>query len=90
MPPRKSTSSVTPADPDDSLLQHSSPVAHTDKPVFATEQQLKARAEAGASVEVRQHEHALRIKGCHHTHGLFIYAWAGEEPDQANAISGNP
>ncbi|CDM30393.1 transcriptional regulator family: Histone-like TF [Penicillium roqueforti] len=51
MPPRKSTSSVTPADPDDSLLQHSSPVAHTDKPVFATEQQLKARAEAGASVE---------------------------------------
>ncbi|KAJ5985314.1 hypothetical protein N7522_012510 [Penicillium canescens] len=50
MPPRKSTSSVTPADPDDSLLQ--SPQApQTDKPVFATEQQLKARAEAGVSVE---------------------------------------
>ncbi|KAJ5135799.1 transcriptional regulator family: Histone-like TF [Penicillium bovifimosum] len=50
MPPRKSTSSVTPADPDDSLLQ--SPEAASEKPVFATEQQLKARAEAGASVEV--------------------------------------
>ncbi|KAJ9483149.1 hypothetical protein VN97_g10263 [Penicillium thymicola] len=51
MPPRKSTSSVTPADPDDSLLQQSPPAPQTDKPVFATEQQLKARAEAGASVE---------------------------------------
>ncbi|KAJ5561963.1 Histone-fold [Penicillium sp. DV-2018c] len=50
MPPRKSTSSVTPADPDDSLLQQS-PTAASEKPVFATEQQLKARAEAGASVE---------------------------------------
>ncbi|KAJ5516983.1 hypothetical protein N7527_008543 [Penicillium freii] len=51
MPPRKSTSSVTPADPDDSLLQQSPPAPQTDKPIFATEQQLKARAEAGASVE---------------------------------------
>ncbi|KAJ5482124.1 Histone-fold [Penicillium sp. IBT 31633x] len=51
MPPRKSTSSVTPADPDDSLLQQSPPAPQADKPVFATEQQLKARAEAGASVE---------------------------------------
>ncbi|KAJ5767092.1 Histone-fold [Penicillium nucicola] len=50
MPPRKSTSSVTPADPDDSLLQ-SPPAQQTDKPIFATEQQLKARAEAGVSVE---------------------------------------
>ncbi|KAJ5382934.1 Histone-fold [Penicillium concentricum] len=51
MPPRKSTSSVTPADADDSLLQQSPSAPHSDKPVFATEQQLKARAEAGASVE---------------------------------------
>ncbi|KAJ5860378.1 uncharacterized protein N7529_007688 [Penicillium soppii] len=51
MPPRKSTSSVTPADPDDSLLQQSSPAPQPDKPVYATEQQLKARAEAGASIE---------------------------------------
>ncbi|KAJ5329441.1 Histone-fold [Penicillium brevicompactum] len=51
MPPRKSTSSVTPADPDDSILQHSSPAPQPDKPVYATEQQLKARAEAGASIE---------------------------------------
>jgi hypothetical protein len=53
MPPRKSTSSVTPADPDDSLLQSPS-AQQTEKPVFATEQQLKARAEAGVSVEVSQ------------------------------------
>ncbi|CAG7923192.1 unnamed protein product [Penicillium olsonii] len=51
MPPRKSTASVTPADGDDSLLQHSSPAPQPDKPVYATEQQLKARAEAGASIE---------------------------------------
>jgi hypothetical protein len=43
---------MTPADPDESLLQHSSPVPQPDKPVYATEQQLKARAEAGASIEV--------------------------------------
>ncbi|CAG8362411.1 unnamed protein product [Penicillium salamii] len=51
MPPRKSTASVTPAEGDDSLLQHSSPAPQPDKPVYATEQQLKARAEAGASIE---------------------------------------
>jgi hypothetical protein len=44
---------MTPADPDDSLQQHSSPAPQPDKPVYATEQQLKARAEAGASIEVR-------------------------------------
>ncbi|CAG8129267.1 unnamed protein product [Penicillium salamii] len=51
MPPRKSTASVTPAEGDDSLLQNSSPAPQPDKPVYATEQQLKARAEAGASIE---------------------------------------
>lgn len=51
MPPRKSTSSVTPADADDSL-QQSPQQTQTDKTVTATEQQLKARAEAGVSVEV--------------------------------------
>lgn len=50
MPPRKSTSSVTPADPDESIQL--SPSAQTDKPITATEQQIKARAEAGVSVEV--------------------------------------
>ncbi|KAJ5152049.1 hypothetical protein N7492_010344 [Penicillium capsulatum] len=51
MPPRKSTSSVTPAEADDSL-QLSPPAANTaDKPVTATEQQLKARAELGVSVD---------------------------------------
>lgn len=49
MPPRKSTSSVTPADPDESIQL--SPSAQTDKPITATEQQIKARAEAGVSVE---------------------------------------
>ncbi|KAJ6102937.1 Histone-fold [Penicillium sp. IBT 16267x] len=51
MPPRKSTSSVTPADPDDTSLL--SPVAPTtsDKPITATEQQIKARAELGVSVD---------------------------------------
>ncbi|KAJ5279813.1 hypothetical protein N7478_005185 [Penicillium angulare] len=51
MPPRKSTSSVTPADPDDQSLL--SPVAPStsDKPITATEQQIKARAELGVSVE---------------------------------------
>ncbi|CAG8083657.1 unnamed protein product [Penicillium salamii] len=51
MPPRKSTASATPAEGDDSLLQNSSPAPQPDKPVYATEQQLKARAEAGASIE---------------------------------------
>lgn len=51
MPPRKSTSSVTAADPDDASLL--SPVAPTsDKPITATEQQIKARAELGVSVDV--------------------------------------
>ncbi|KAJ5794125.1 Histone-fold [Penicillium paradoxum] len=51
MPPRKSTSSVTPADPDESIIQHSPAAPQAEKPIFATEQQLKARAEAGTSVE---------------------------------------
>lgn len=52
MPPRKSTSSVTPAEADDSL-QLSPPAPSTaDKPITATEQQLKARAELGVSVDV--------------------------------------
>ncbi|KAJ6036322.1 hypothetical protein N7540_000601 [Penicillium herquei] len=51
MPPRKSTSSVTPADPDDhSQLSPMAP-ATADKPVTATEQQIKARAELGVSVD---------------------------------------
>ncbi|KAJ5107441.1 hypothetical protein N7456_004116 [Penicillium angulare] len=51
MPPRKSTSSVTPADPDDQ--SQLSPVAPStsDKPITATEQQIKARAELGVSVD---------------------------------------
>ncbi|KAJ5637508.1 hypothetical protein N7490_007387 [Penicillium lividum] len=51
MPPRKSTSSVNPADPEEvSLL---SPVAPStsEKPITATEQQIKARAELGVSVD---------------------------------------
>lgn len=52
MPPRKSTTSVTPAEADDSL-QLSPPAPSTaDKPVTATQQQLKARAELGVSVDV--------------------------------------
>lgn len=51
MPPRKSTSSVTPADPEEASLL--SPVAPApDKPITATEQQIKARAELGVSVDV--------------------------------------
>lgn len=51
MPPRKSTSSLTPADADADDSIQLSPQTQTDKPVTATEQQLKARAEAGVSVE---------------------------------------
>lgn len=50
MPPRKSTASMTPADEGDSL--QTSPQQTTDKPITATEQQIKARAEAGVSVDV--------------------------------------
>ena len=52
MPPRKSTSSVTPAEPEE--LSQSSPQAQStaDKPITATEQQIKARAELGVSVDV--------------------------------------
>ncbi|KAJ5677625.1 uncharacterized protein N7477_003258 [Penicillium maclennaniae] len=49
MPPRKSTSSMTPADEGDSLQM--SPQQTTEKPITATEQQIKARAEAGVSVD---------------------------------------
>lgn len=52
MPPRKSTSSVTPADPDESI-QASPQAQPSGETITATEQQLKARAEAGVSVEVR-------------------------------------
>ncbi|CAI7616588.1 unnamed protein product [Penicillium pancosmium] len=52
MPPRKSTSSVTPADPDESIQLSPQAQTSSDKPITATEQQLKARAEAGVSVEV--------------------------------------
>ncbi|CAI7653739.1 unnamed protein product [Penicillium manginii] len=51
MPPRKSTSSVTPADPDESIQLSPQAPTSSDKPITATEQQLKARAEAGVSVE---------------------------------------
>ncbi|KAJ5995592.1 hypothetical protein N7481_002569 [Penicillium waksmanii] len=51
MPPRKSTSSVTPADPDESIQLSPQAQTSSDKPITATEQQLKARAEAGVSVE---------------------------------------
>ncbi|KAJ5620542.1 Histone-fold [Penicillium lagena] len=50
MPPRKSTSSVTPADPDEST-QLSPTQQQPEKNITATEQQLKARAELGVSVE---------------------------------------
>ncbi|KAJ5664603.1 hypothetical protein N7462_011416 [Penicillium macrosclerotiorum] len=51
MPPRKSTSSVTPAETDEpSQLSPQAP-GTADKPVTATEQQLKARAELGVSVD---------------------------------------
>ena len=50
MPPRKSTSSMTPAEEGDSLQM--SPQQTTEKPITATEQQIKARAEAGVSVDV--------------------------------------
>ncbi|KAJ5310296.1 Nuclear GTP-binding protein NUG1 [Penicillium atrosanguineum] len=49
MPPRKSTASMTPAEEGDSLQM--SPQQTTDKPITATEQQIKARAEAGVSVD---------------------------------------
>ncbi|KAF7719406.1 DNA polymerase epsilon subunit D [Penicillium ucsense] len=51
MPPRKSTSSVTPADTEE--VSQLSPQAQgtADKPITATEQQIKARAEQGVSVE---------------------------------------
>lgn len=65
MPPRKSTSSVTPADADDSMAQHSSPPPQSDKPVYATEQQLKARAEAGASIEVSRISVIGAVSGTH-------------------------
>lgn len=61
MPPRKSTSSVTPADPDESIQL--SPSAQTDKPITATEQQIKARAEAGVSVEVCLPRHKTCLHG---------------------------
>ncbi|KAJ5893977.1 CBF/NF-Y family transcription factor [Penicillium taxi] len=50
MPPRKSTSSVTPGDIDDSSML-STQGQSTDKPITATEQQIKARAELGVSVD---------------------------------------
>ncbi|KAJ5218525.1 Histone-fold [Penicillium cinerascens] len=50
MPPRKSTSSMTPAEEGDSL-QVSPQQTQADKPITATEQQIKARAEAGVSVD---------------------------------------
>ncbi|KAJ5946493.1 hypothetical protein N7454_003332 [Penicillium verhagenii] len=51
MPPRNSTASVTPADLEEaSLLSPAAPSA-SEKPITATEQQLKARAELGVSVE---------------------------------------
>jgi hypothetical protein len=50
MPPRKSTSSVTATDPAEST--QASPTQQPEKNITATEQQLKARAELGVSVEV--------------------------------------
>jgi hypothetical protein len=41
---------MTPAEEGDSLQM--SPQQTTDKPITATEQQIKARAEAGVSVDV--------------------------------------
>lgn len=59
MPPRKSTSSVTPAEGDESLQLSPQTQTQTqsNKPVIATDQQIKARAEAGVSVEVSMQDH---------------------------------
>jgi hypothetical protein len=52
MPPRKSTSSVTPAETDEPSQSSPQAQSTTDKPITATEQQIKARAELGVSVDV--------------------------------------
>jgi hypothetical protein len=52
MPPRKSTSSVTPAETDEPSQLSPQVQSTTDKPITATEQQIKARAELGVSVDV--------------------------------------
>ncbi|KAJ5489271.1 hypothetical protein N7539_004161 [Penicillium diatomitis] len=51
MPPRKSTSSVTPADTEEASQLSPQAQGTADKPITATEQQIKARAEQGVSVE---------------------------------------
>lgn len=52
MPPRKSTSSVTPAETDEPSQISPQAQSTADKPITATEQQIKARAELGVSVDV--------------------------------------
>lgn len=52
MPPRKSTSSVTPAEPEEPSQLSPQAQSTADKPITATEQQIKARAEQGVSVDV--------------------------------------
>lgn len=52
MPPRKSTSSVTPAETDEPSQLSPQAQGTADKPITATEQQIKARAELGVSVDV--------------------------------------
>ncbi|KAF3385578.1 DNA polymerase epsilon subunit D [Penicillium rolfsii] len=51
MPPRKSTSSVTPAETDEPSQLSPQVQSTADKPITATEQQIKARAELGVSVD---------------------------------------
>ncbi|OOQ90493.1 putative CBF/NF-Y family transcription factor [Penicillium brasilianum] len=51
MPPRKSTSSVTPAETDEPSQLSPQAQGTADKPITATEQQIKARAELGVSVD---------------------------------------
>ncbi|KAJ5432748.1 uncharacterized protein N7458_011904 [Penicillium daleae] len=51
MPPRKSTSSATPAETDEPSQLSPQVQSTADKPITATEQQIKARAELGVSVD---------------------------------------
>lgn len=52
MPPRKSTSSAAPAETDEPSQLSPQVQSTADKPITATEQQIKARAELGVSVDV--------------------------------------
>ncbi|KAJ5587669.1 uncharacterized protein N7459_003434 [Penicillium hispanicum] len=81
MPPRKSTSSVTPADMDEpSQLSPQAP-STADKPITATEQQIKARAELGVSVEVSIQSRARRA---YESNEIWDEAMAAPKEDTAS------